>query len=391
MLLVIRRNSGAVRSFAALALLAAVALAIGFLNGHDGRASGSDTSSTAGIAEAELVNASEGWALTKMDLSWTADGGGDWTPITPPQVPAEAIRSVFFENGSDGWVAALGEPTATGRATLEMYSTGDGGKSWSKARVSDDEQLTIGNISVSFPDSMNGWAMAGEETSAAVSIGHLYATSDGGQSWRALPRPPIAGKIRFDTPTVGWLAGGPTGDNLYRTTDGGSSWTRVSVSAPAGIGGEGVSYGLPRLSPDGSGLLPVTFNGNIGETSVGIYSTSDGGSDWTLLSQVPLKGSIGAGANPPDTAFLGPDSVVVEDPGSTQLMRVDTAAKAGHSEKSLPATGLPAFAPMQFADSEHGLAVLNEEVCREKTDCSVVSKLLLTDDGGESWTASAAP
>jgi photosystem II stability/assembly factor-like uncharacterized protein len=390
MLLVIRQAPAAARVAAVLILTAALAFAVGVLSGGDQRASGLDAPSR--IVEAKLVNSSEGWALSDSDLSWTADGGSSWTSIMPPKLSASAIRSVTFDSAGNGWVAAAGEEAEAARPSVQVYSTSDHGRSWTSSSLSSEAQLTVGGISTSFAGPKSGWALVGEETSAAVSAGHLYATSDGGVSWEALPDPPVAGKVSFSSSSDGWLAGGTGGGELYSTQDGGRSWTRVEVKSPEGVSGE-ASYGLPRVSADGSGLLPVTFTDEDGNATVGIYATTDAGASWSLSDTVALKGSVGPGIDPPVAAFAGGNEVLISDPGSSELVRVDVspAERSAASEHRVSPEGLPAFAPLGFAGPEAGIAVLNEEVCKEKVECQVESKLLVTQDGGESWHESRAP
>jgi photosystem II stability/assembly factor-like uncharacterized protein len=391
MLFVIRQAPAAARIAVVLLLTAALAFTVGLLAGGDQRASGLDTGSSTRIIEAELVTSSEGWALSDTGLSWTDDAGSSWTSITPP-VSASAIRSVAFDSSGNGWVAAPSEVDEAGRPSMQVYSTSDRGQSWTNSTLPSKVQLTVGGISTSFADPKSGWVLAGEETSAAVSVGHLYATSDGGASWQTLPDPPVAGKIRFYSSSNGWLAGGVGGGDLYSTDDGGYSWTRVEVKPPEGVAGE-ASYGLPRISADGTGSLPVTFTDEEGDATVGVYATTDAGASWSLITAIPLNGSIGPGTVPPVAAFAGDEEVLISDPGSAELVRVDVSPteRSAPSERTISPAGLTAFAPLDFAGSEAGIAVLNEEVCEEKAECRVQSTLLVTQDGGESWQQSRTP
>jgi hypothetical protein len=46
------------------------------------------TDRSAVVRDFQLLNASEGWALSSKALSWTGDGGESWATITPPEVAA---------------------------------------------------------------------------------------------------------------------------------------------------------------------------------------------------------------------------------------------------------------------------------------------------------------
>jgi hypothetical protein len=61
-------------------------------------------------------------------------------------------------------------------------------------------------------------------------------------------------------------------------------------------------------------------------------------------------------------------------------------ASAQPSRSEVPPEGLPAPAPIQFIDTEHALAVVDQEECSsDGAYCTYLNGLYLSDDGGRSW------
>jgi hypothetical protein len=381
-----------------LAALSAVAFVVGMHgSGQATLLSGARAAGTEDLVlNAEMVAGEEGWALTSQDLSWTSDGGRTWTPVGPPKVAVGDIESVYFANSLEGTVLATGAPSGVNELPILAYRTVDGGRSWTSAALPEARLADVGSVKASFADAEHGFVAIEEGALASgnAQVSGFFATVDGGQSWTRLPAPPVAGYMSFSSQKDGWLVGGST---IYRTIDAGNSWIPVQVPAPANVGPK-ESFGLPRISSSGSGLLPVTYNDEEGHTTVGVFETTDDGASWSLLSLVPLKGIVGPGINPPDTGFIDSQSLVVLDPGSTELTLVSSAPKrlqaAGASpQQDLEASGVrPGLTPFEApANSEDAFGVVHRESCEEKAECTLITELLVTHDSAESWMAVTPP
>lgn len=118
-----------------------------------------------------------------------------------------------------------------------LYRTGNGGREWTpiaKALVGDppwegkDDPggLAIGDYvsSLFFLDEHHGWF-------GTSRYGALWATADGGRSWREAALPPLTGghravlDVHFVTPARGYVASlEPYGARLLATEDGGLNW-----------------------------------------------------------------------------------------------------------------------------------------------------------------------
>ncbi len=380
-----------------LAALSAVAFVVGMHgSGQATLLSGAKAAGTeALVLNAEMVAGEEGWALTSQDLSWTEDGGRTWTPVGPPKVAVGDIESVYFANSQEGTVLAAGAPSGVNELPILAYRTVDGGHSWTSTALPEARLADVGSVKASFADANHGFVVfeEGALASGNAQVSGFFATVDGGQSWTRLPTPPVAGYMSFSSQDDGWLVGGST---IYRTVDGGKSWVPVQVAAPENVGAK-ESFGLPRISSTGSGLLPVTYNDEEGHTTVGVFETTDGGESWSLLSLVALKGIVGPGIDPPDTGFIDSQSLVVLDPGSTELTLVSSSPKrmqAGAApQQDLEASGVrPGLTPFEAPGSSgDAFGVVHRESCVEKVECALVTELLVTHDSAESWTAVTPP
>jgi len=192
---------------------------------------------------AAFVSASTGW-MTGTCLSGTPpfyvthDGGTTWTVATLSPVPAGALEetsfSPIFVSGRDGTV--LTENDSEAGITTSLFATSDGGLSW---RL---QSTTAGQASTEdFLDAQHGWLVTDED--GVGSAPDLYATSDGGSTWTHVNAFPYEGlSLDFLTPTEGWAAddlgqdeSGPT--YLVQTVDGGRDWTsvapRISGASPS--------------------------------------------------------------------------------------------------------------------------------------------------------------
>jgi photosystem II stability/assembly factor-like uncharacterized protein len=356
------------------------------------------------VINARMVSGDEGWALTPAALSWTTDGGSTWQAIGPPGVSGGQIESVYFANAEEGTVIAAGEAEGTGetdggnRLPVLVFKTVDGGRSWTSSRLPDDRLADVGSTVSSFSDAAHGVVMIreGSLAGAGARVASAWATDDGGNTWSPLPIPPVAGYLSFASPTLGWLDGGTDGSSLYRTTDGGSTWQPVALPVPAEAGPI-VSYGLPELTSAGAGLLPVTYNDGQGRTEVGVWETQDFGETWGLSSLVPLEGVVGPGSDPPDASFITPESLVIQDPGSAAATVVSTPAAARQEgaakTQELPAASAPSGL-MPFAAAPGGgdaFGVVERNSCTTKTECTSVNELLVTEDGGRTWSPAPSP
>lgn len=132
----------------------------------------------------------------------TTDGGESWKAAQ--SAPLVDLSAVFFLNSTSGW--------AVGRAGTILKSD-DGGKNW----VPQTSGTTVEIQDIHFSDAKNGWAASDE------SLGSLYFTKDGGETWRRSEFGRGGSTIHFLDADHGVVWGGSSG-RVYVTTSGGATW-----------------------------------------------------------------------------------------------------------------------------------------------------------------------
>jgi photosystem II stability/assembly factor-like uncharacterized protein len=172
-----------------------------------------------------FLNRDDGWVATSKGRVYrTGDGGKNWQVISLAE--NLNVTDVVFVNQQTGWVAGFEElPPYT-----KLFHTKDGGKTWlSLPRPQGNGVIA----SINFVDEREGW-IAGRlwMGDPQTSVGALFHTIDGGETWRRIqlqPIEPFFGHVHFIDSQHGWLAGR---DNLYRSDDGGGTWRRVLSLPP---------------------------------------------------------------------------------------------------------------------------------------------------------------
>jgi len=130
------------------------------------------------VAQLSAPSATVVWALvanTRLFLS--TDRGDTWKEQKPPALTSTTLLS--FIDDHEGWLAALGAPTASCQTQLFALShTADAGATWSPLTVTGIPPAQCKN-NLAFRDATNGLVAASDGTTAPV----VYRTTDGGRTW----------------------------------------------------------------------------------------------------------------------------------------------------------------------------------------------------------------
>jgi photosystem II stability/assembly factor-like uncharacterized protein len=253
---------------------------------------------------------------------------------------------------------------------LTLWHTTDGGQTWHATpfQVSKPEEISVGGaIFLDFIDSQRGWVVISLPSSSNFSLGRLFRTSDGGATWTELTIP-LGQPVRFITPNVGWVAGGPGGNELYVTRDGGATWEPQEV-VPQGSTVGYLMYDLPVFDNSQEGLMPVTIN-DLTQTKVEFYVTHDGGQSWVLTRTVSISREA-----TPNTRI----PVAIIDSGHWFIA----------DQSSIPNLP-PNVIALDFATPEVGWAYTSNSMCTQSR-CDVQRRLMRTVDGGETWVEIELP
>jgi photosystem II stability/assembly factor-like uncharacterized protein len=235
------------------AVLTALACALSGLAAAGAGAS----ASTSTLRDAVMVSATTGWALTDTTLLRTTDGGRRWTDRTPTGLHEPLLDvgigswPFAFRGPLDGWLAV----SSPGR--VRVFRTADGGVHWRTVAVSPSAAAGLSSSDVSlvlaldFANDRDGWLLTSAGGAAAGSQDvELYRTIDGGQSWtllsantqqhavpRGIPTIGIKTGVVFASRTRGLVTGyhgQVPGFAVYASADGGRSWRPLRLPLPHG-------------------------------------------------------------------------------------------------------------------------------------------------------------
>lgn len=260
------------------------------------------TSSLAWLHSVYFLDHNRGWAIgSKGTILVTVDGGLNWQP--KPSASTDVLRDIVFLDQNNGWLVVevnLYELKTKDQPRAYLMHTTNGGEHWERVDIKGidvDARL----VRAVFSSGENGWAF-GE-------AGLIYATHDGGESWKRLLSPTrhlLLGGMFVDE-FRGWLVG--AGGTIIQTSDGGDTWYQSRFPQTAspirfaaasfidnrvgwavGSGGavfrtdNGGRTWQPQVTGVDSDLLDVKFLNAREGWAVGnegtIISTNDGGQHW---------------------------------------------------------------------------------------------------------------
>ncbi len=121
-------------------------------------------------------------------LGYTSDGGKDWH--TAQDAGYETPGRVAVEGSSLAWATVHACPPGSAQCEDLLLYSPSGGHSWGSPMPSD--QQVRGITQASFANSQIGWGVSGSfgaATGYAVIRTALYSTADGGRTWTMLPLP----------------------------------------------------------------------------------------------------------------------------------------------------------------------------------------------------------
>ncbi len=188
------------------------------------------------ISGLSFVNASTGWLAgsTITNAPWfyvTHDGGQGWQPQNIPlpaqiQAASPALQAPVFLDASHGFFAASGftRNCAQIESIGAVYLTSDGGNTWQPGG------LTPLIANPSFINPAQGWALSSNGIAVAHNGGQLWEQIPADSTWKSALN--IA-SIQFVSETVGWASGRDQQKFplVLKTIDGGHSWSVVKAQA----------------------------------------------------------------------------------------------------------------------------------------------------------------
>lgn len=234
----------------------------------------------------------------------TVNGGADWTPIFDEQQMLSIGDIEISKNDNDIIYVGTGEVNAGGGSLVYdgdgIHKSTDGGTTWQSKGLPD-----IGSVGKIVLDPNN------DDTAFVGAMGPLfrnsanrgvYKTTNGGDSWQQvlfvsdstgivdMAIHPTNGNIvyaasweRIRRPNKRQYGGITSG--IYRTTDGGSNWTELTNGLPSIASQKGrISIDISQSNPSVLYTRYADASGNI----QGVYKTTNGGDSWTAVNSSQL-------------------------------------------------------------------------------------------------------
>ena len=291
-------------------------------------------------------DATDNSAVTPPFVSATSDGGKSWTGVSGSPSRSKTTCQVFIDqsNPKDVFVAA-GNASNPNTLALPLFRSQDGGVTWKQINQPTIQGASTFIVGLVVAQSRIV-AMIGLGGQAGPAVSTLYASDDGGQTWKQIKltvngetlqmsqllwaagstiyieasasscqgcgtlRTPFKGQAR-QQPLGQPLSSGPVTPNLYfKSNDGGRTWLQIAtpVSNLANLS--------VTRSADGSTtyLLGTSLGAPSYPANVNVpYYSSNGGASWRPLPTLegvengyPDPGSLGAFGS-----FVMPDGSVI--------------------------------------------------------------------------------
>ena len=213
---------------------------------------------TADLKAVHFYSATDGWAVGTA-LTIVKYNGTGWTAGKIPASAAPAdldLWGLHMTGANSIWVAAPGFTTGGGITKFRnFFHSSDGGVSWEYKIIQNTaEAASIQNYfyGTFFLDDNTGWVVG--INNATSPTGKIFKTTDGAVSWQDVsPSGAAAVEFRdiyFSDAQHGWAVGGVPGSSegaIYSSTDGGLNWTASSQTFKPAL--------FSRISADGSGGL----------------------------------------------------------------------------------------------------------------------------------------
>ena len=160
-----------------------------------------------------------------------------------------------------------------GTSTGQMFSSNDGGRSWSRLAHLGGDDYVLDHIVVDPQDSDRVYVSAW--SSSSQQIGEIFRTRDGGRTWETLPAmhgKSIRAMAMFRGNSNVLVAGALEG--VFRTKDGGNSWEHLSPANSPDI------KNIESIAVD-----PQDLNTIYAGTWHLAWKTSDAGANWQHINK----------------------------------------------------------------------------------------------------------
>ena len=381
------------------------------------------------------ANSSDCWIIGS-GIYYSQDGGSTWSSESEPVglASGSSLISIFCISSTTCWLITTSYDSSSNSSYDSLYQTTDSGSSWTQLQIptsyssfgvqincvstnmcwlygvdngyvyqSTDGGTSWSQVSIASGFSLSGFSCVGTSfcvaTGSQASVGTVYVTADGGSSWTnsTISSANYLNTVTCISVTECWVMGTQTTpplERIYTTADGGSSWTEqqppsqdsqldltptsiscMSANVCVGVGlGAG---GCGGYGPCGGGQSFVMV-------------TADGGSTWSedfnnILSPMQDIENIST-----IDCTSASNCIAIGEVGGPTSPTVELSTQDGGSTWTLSEP----FGSASYYIDGH-LQCPSSQVClvpaTQFNGSTSVLEILITTDGGSSWTSQALP
>jgi photosystem II stability/assembly factor-like uncharacterized protein len=247
-------------------------------------------------------------AMAVRGLVRSEDGGVTWSAAAPAPPGASGLLS---DLNQPRYLAVRSHVGEEGSGEAFLWTSDDGGASWRFAsnglpaacghEASLDYCPGFWGYVVDPFDAKRRWVVSDRSVLAPAEI---FASQDAGASWQVLAAgsPLLIFDLAADPTVPDRLLAG-TYNGLLVSEDGGAHWSRLGQGLPANAS----VVQLVRDGRDGTWYTVAIQHGN---SRGGVYRSTDGGANWTLLAGAPDTSVGGIMVDP-----TSPDALLAVFPG----------------------------------------------------------------------------
>ena len=304
-----------------------------------------------------------------------------------PHFPGVQVTDIGPEGGSFLSLAAdIRNPGVlyAGARNTGVFRTSDGGARWTKSGLAGRTVVALAldsNIPVSV------YAAAGLDLGdSELGDVELFRSPDGGETWtRMFPEfPPDC--VPFSLITHPRIPGAlylSACTSVFKSTDGGSTWNEVRNGLPAS--GTGASVGALAIDPQGSGAIYLVTHlcdqtGKLPPPACDnrIFTSDDGGDNWSEATASPLTASLGG--------------ALVADPQNPSVLYLHVTLSGGQNgvTKSID-RGRTWTKPTVYLSSGFGPQTLAIDPLDPNTLYASSLGMFKSVDGAQTWTSIYQP
>lgn len=290
---------------------------------------------------------------------------------SPSPIPLPSYAQLSAPTGNVVWALV---------ASSRLFVSADGGSHWQERPLPSEIDGLTPSPQISFISEREGWMLTpGAPGCPQSQSARLWHTADGASTWRALDLSGLADStckdvLSFVDARRGFLTGHAAdgGPIVYATTDGGRSW-RASQPLPMGSAPCGRPSGGPCIAGQvrvfGQQLLVDVAVHLSGRITRSVFHSSDGAASWTLAADVP---------DPRGALVIVTLSRWLEIGNDGDSRETSDAGRSWHGYSSDFSTAAPVAPAITFGSEQVGYATVRGFIRR-------------TTDGGVHWTSLTTP